>query len=87
MTVNFQKPNGVTLVVFLGNLVAIKKVAGDAWYPEGWSTEGCIEEGWSTEYCIVEKKTDFADFWEKCEIFVLESFPIFNIFFAKDVFK
>ena len=46
-----------------------------------------MEEGWSAEYFTVEKKTDFADFGKKCEIFALESFPIFKIFFAKDVFK
>ena len=57
----------------------------DAWYTDGWSEEGCLQEGWSTECWIVEKNTVFADFWEKCEIFVLKNFPIFNIFF-KNVF-
>ena len=32
------------------------------------------------------ENTVFADFWKKCEIFVLENFTIFNIFFKRRFF-
>ena len=62
------------------------KLNGDAWYTEGWSEEGCLQEGWSTECCIVEKTLFLPIFGKKCEIFVLENFPIFNIFFKRCVY-
>ena len=36
-----------------------------------------MEEGWSAEYFTVEKKTDFAAFWEKMLNFCIRKFSDF----------
>ena len=35
----------IVIVVIVIVILVIKKVGGDAWFPEGWSAKSCILEG------------------------------------------
>ena len=49
--------------------ISKKQGGGDAWYPEAWSTYGCIPEVWDTECCIVDFCSKYRKINEKINLF------------------
>ena len=63
------------------------QAGGDAWYPEAWSTEGCVQKGWNTGCCIIpffsqkmEKNKIVRNFLTKIKIDFCIEFYTGNVF-------